>query len=316
MTDAKKLFTLLEEGDFKLFKKAADRLSNVRIYCDRNGDFLLHRAVEFGSLAACKYLLMRGIPAACPGSRGATPLHYASARGDVPIMKILLRAASPPHSPINVNGMTPLHVAAGEGRLKIVKMLIEKGADSSVQDKFDRVPLHFAAGADQLDVVKWLAGRDKRQIDRPDGFGQRPIHWALQYERLNTANWLINHGVDLISSDIYGRTPLYFKTRKLTPMQVAIFRNDIREVKQRLLKPGTLNRRGDLGRTPLHTAAFARNRDLFRWMREKGADAKIVDDYGWTPIKLLSYRLLTCSYVPSRDTIIKNRSKGASHGEK
>jgi hypothetical protein len=33
--------------------------------------------------------------------------------------------------------------------------------------------------------------------------------------------------------------------------------------------------------------------ELFEWMREKGADMHIVDDYGWTPKKLLSYRLIT-----------------------
>jgi ankyrin repeat protein len=318
MTRAEGLFKLLSKGDFKRFKQAADRSSGLRIACDRNGDFLLHRAVEIGSPVACKYLLKKGIPAACPGASGATPLHYASASGAVRIMEVLLRAAGSRHSPVNMNGITPLHVAAGKGRLAIVKMLIKNGADCSAQDKFGRLPLHFAAGADQLGVTRWLVERDAGLIDVPDAFGQRPIHWALQYECVRTAIWLIRSGVDLKAPDIYGRSPLRVgglsaeaeaithlgdarlgmvlrgtHIRRLTPLQLAIFCDDLNQVKRLLRNRAALNRQDDLGRTALHSAAFAKNRDLFRWMRDKGADTTIADDYGWTPIKLLSYRLIT-----------------------
>ncbi|MCE9614881.1 MAG: ankyrin repeat domain-containing protein [Lentisphaerae bacterium] len=278
---------------------------------------LLHRAVTTGSLETCKYLLGKGIPATCPGSRGATPLHDAAAKGPAAIMATLLQDAGPRHSPINANGMTPLHVAAGEGRLASVKMLIEKGADSSARDKFGRLPMHFAAGADQLTIVQYFASQDRMLIDMRDAFGQRPIHWALLYECVRTAIWLIRRGVNLNAPDIYGRSPLCVgglpedaepirsfgdvrlgmvlrgtRARRLTPLQRAIFCEDLRLVKKLLRDPEALNRRGDLGRTALHEAAFARDRDLYRWMRERGADTKVVDDYGWTPLKLLSYRLI------------------------
>jgi ankyrin repeat protein len=318
MTDSEKLFALLESGNFALFKKVASCSPAIRVFCDKNGDFLLHRAVSLGSLVACKYLLKRDIPATCPGSRGATPLHYAAQKGYEAIMEILLQATGTNHSPINANGMTPLHVAAGEGQLEIVNMLIDKGADTGAQDKFGRLPLHYAAGTDQIDVIRCLVGRNSRQIDLSDAFGQRPIHWARQFECIHAVDWLERQGVDLKSRDIYGRTPLYFlrysveatsrklskddktamasigmKTSRLTPFQRAIFHGDINQVKQLMSKQATLNRKGDLGRTPLHIAAFAKNRDIYRWMQREGAKTDIVDDYGWTPFKLLSYRLIT-----------------------
>lgn len=318
MTKSEELFDLLEGGNFGLFRKAADSTPIIRVACDRRGDFLLHRAVTTGSLAACKYLLGKGIPATCPGSRGATPLHEAASRGDAAMMTTLLRAAEPQHSPMNANGMTPLHVAAGSGRLAIVKRLIEAGADWFAQDKFGRLPVHFAAGADQLKVVRYLAAQDPELIDQLDGFGQRPVHWALQYECVRTAIWLIRAGIDLKAPDIYGRSPLCVgglpddaeaialhgdarlgmllrgtQIRRLTPLQRAIFCGDLRQVRKHLRNPADLNRRGDFGRTALHMAAFARNRQLYRWMQKKGADPKALDDYGWTPLKLLSYRMLT-----------------------
>lgn len=325
MIDALQLFKLLEEGDLKAFKKVAARAQGIRVFRDKSGDFLLHRAASLGLLPACEVLLTRGIPADCPGYRGATPLHYAAERGDVAIMKRLAQAVGPNLSPINANGITPLHVAAGVGRLTIVKLLIDLGANPIPQDKFGRLPLHYAAGADQLAVVNWLVGVDCGLLDKPDAFGQRPIHWALQFECVRTASAIVGFGANLAEPDIYGRPPLSFlrlsdetgssrlledarikqalkktKTRKLTTLERAIFDGQNTEVMQNLCKTVLLNRRGHLGRTVVHTAAFAKNRELFEWMRDEGADMHIVDDYGWTPKKLLSYRLITGKTVKNQ----------------
>ena len=317
MREQENMFNLLEESNFNQFKKAAEQCLSIRILCDKKGDFLLHRAVALELLPACKYLLERGIPATCPGAKGATPLHYASVAGNVPIMKMLLREAGENHSPINIHGMTPLHVAAGEGHLAIVKMLAAKGADTSTQDKFGRLPLHYAAGTNQVAVIKWLAGWNRGQIDQPDAFGQRPIHWAIHFGCVRGADWLVCQGVDFEKPDIYGRAPTYFLkfsdkaasstipkdiritmakreliTSRISQLHRAISHGTIKEVKQRMNKPAILNRKGNLGRTALHIAAFEKNREFFRWMRRKGADSNISDDYGWTPLKLLSYRLI------------------------
>jgi ankyrin repeat protein len=319
------LFNLLMECDLNRFKKVADRSPVVRVACDRNGDFLLHRAVLLGKLDACKYLLERDFPATCPGSGGATPLHYASQRGDPVIMDALLSASGPQHSPINKHGITPLHVAAGEGRLAIVKMLMHRGASGSARDKFDRLPLHYAAGTNQFEVVRWLVGKDNSLIDLPDAFGQRPIHWALAFGCFFTASWLIRRGGNLKALDIHGRSPLDFLARsdqavlfslvgalrlgrvlkrmkplRQTPLQRAVDSGDMGVVGRLLKESATLNRPDDLGRTPLHIAAFARNQNLFRMVRGMGADSNIVDDYGWTPVKLLSYRLIKSSFIQSR----------------
>jgi ankyrin repeat protein len=291
MAKAENLFALLEDGEFNYFKVAADRCPRVRVICDKNGNFLLHRAAEVGSPDFCKYLLKKGILATCPGPSGVTPIHIAAERGYLDIMKVLLRAAGANHSPINRVGITPLHVAAGEGYLAIVKLLVAKGAGNLAGDKYGRLPIHFAVGADQLDVVKWLVTHNPALIELPDAFGQRPIHWALRFESYRTVKWLTKYGVDMSSSDIYGRTPESFKGLKLTPLQLAIMRNDVKEIKNRLRTRWMLNRPADLGRTPLHTAAFFRNRDLYQWLVKEGADDTVLDDYGCTPGKLLSYRL-------------------------
>jgi len=60
------------------------------------------------------------------------------------------------------------------------------------------------------------------------------------------------------------------------------------------LKNGShINELDDLGRTPLHTAAYMRNRVMFDWLEEQGGDPDARDDYGWTPLKLLSLRLVS-----------------------
>jgi ankyrin repeat protein len=308
---------LLETGSFERFRNAAGQVDGLRAFCNRQGDFLLHRAAMKGSREACAWLMRQGLSPVCPGSGGATPLHYAAAEGDVTLMHLLLREKESPHSPVNQHGMTPLHVAAGEGHLAVARYLVKRGADLRARDKFGRLPLHYAAGADWLKVVTWMLQQEESLIEDADAFGQRPFHWAAKFACSRTVNELFQRKADLGASDIFGRSVLFFlqrldaalpitlpaplrlaiavknrSCRRLTTLQRAIFAGDIREVRRQVKGAETLNRPDDLGQTAVHLAAMTGNRDLFRWMVKKGGDAKLPDDYHWSPIKLLGYRLV------------------------
>lgn len=75
-----------------------------------NEDTCLHRAAYSGDAALVKALLDGGAVVDAVNSRGATPLHYALARGSCDIVTVLLsRGASPT---TRCGGATPLHVAA------------------------------------------------------------------------------------------------------------------------------------------------------------------------------------------------------------
>lgn len=228
-------------------------------------------------------------------------------------MGVLLEARPPP-SPTNSNGMTPMHVAAGFGHLALVRMLAEYGAKTDSTDKYGRWPVHYAAGAGQLTVVQYLAGENPRTLCTADGFGQTVMHWALMFERMEMGMWLIGQGADIFVRDVYGRSPVFFASiakpdlRKL--LKYGIGASQAQPLAEYYLPPlhdaarkgrkkhafdileagADINQRDGLGRTALHIAALSSNRKMFDWLKDQLADLRARDDYGWTPLKLLSYR--------------------------
>ena len=52
--------------------------------------------------------------------------------------------------------VTPLHVASLKGHLEVVKYLIKHGADIHAKDKFDKMPFHNACSKGHVEVAEYL----------------------------------------------------------------------------------------------------------------------------------------------------------------
>jgi ankyrin repeat protein len=85
--------------------------------------------------------------------RGASPIHWAAAKGHVDVVKALLRKGAPLEQQ-DVNLTTPLHRAAMMGRLEVAAALLLEGADPSRQDKDGNTALHCACEVGQVGVVR------------------------------------------------------------------------------------------------------------------------------------------------------------------
>lgn len=307
------------------FKSAVEVQPNAAVLCDKRGDHLIHHVVFDGKTSALRYLLDSGFPATTPGERGCTPLHYAAGEGRADMAKLLLKHVADV-SPVNQNGITPLHVAAGQGEVEILNMLIHRGATVHAIDKFGCLPVHYAAGAGRLPVMKILAALDHQSLETADHFGMRPLHWACYFEYPHVAAWLLRQGVKKTPRDIYGRSPGFFarlsgrlNMRELSAQlpvrgkggygcpeaHHAILhgpRSRIREVLKGAIE---CNQTDGLGRTLLHCAAFARDRDTFKQLQRRGCLAEDArDQYGWNAIRLLNYRMM-----PTRKSCAAYRSR-------
>ena len=57
---------------------------------------------------------------------------------------------------MDYEGNTPLHGASSRGHIEMVKFLIEKGADPNRKNKADQTPLFFAKTQKHTQVSKFL----------------------------------------------------------------------------------------------------------------------------------------------------------------
>ena len=85
-----------------------------------------------GVVAALRYL-GEYLNFAVDGS-GVTVLHIAADRGDMPLLRVLLKTDSLDVDKIKANGATALHCAAANGHLDAVQALLDVGAQLDVLD--------------------------------------------------------------------------------------------------------------------------------------------------------------------------------------
>jgi ankyrin repeat protein len=129
------------------------------------------------------------------GSEGATPFLFAADRGDVPLMRLLLKLGADPLLP-NLDNTTPLMAAAGVGTnepqeeageesdaVEAVKLLLDLGADVNAVDKHGDTAMHGAAYNISPLVVKLLAerGADPQIWKNPNKAGGTPLFIAEGY---------------------------------------------------------------------------------------------------------------------------------------
>lgn len=76
----------------------------------------------------------------CKDNQGLTPLHWATDRGDLEIVRYLVEEKKANLNILDDEGQTPLHYAAACGYPDIVRYLIKAGADYNVVDNSNSTP--------------------------------------------------------------------------------------------------------------------------------------------------------------------------------
>ena len=129
-------------------------------------------------------------------------IHEAARDGNIEAVKQHLAAGTDVNAKDEISGQavhgaTPLHYAAARGRNKIVELLIVKGADVNTKTEFGETPLHYAATKDEQEVIEQRiakgadinakAGKGKNQ-------GTTPLDYAIMWEHTAIADLLRKHG--------------------------------------------------------------------------------------------------------------------------
>lgn len=258
-----------------LLKAGADPNTTLR-----GGETVLMTAARTGKPGPVKALLARGADVNAKDRKGQTALMWAAADGHADVVRALLAAAADFRTPLP-SGFTPLLFAAREGRAEVVQILLKAGADVNEALEPKRVPsrganagtsallLAVENGHFELAIALVKAGADAND-QRSGCAALHMISWVRKPNR----------------GDSEDGDPPPIGSGKLTSLefvkQIVAHGAEV-NLAQKKGVPG----RGILGRvgaTPLIAAASTSDVALVRTLLDLGADPKLPNAQGSTPL--------------------------------
>ena len=165
----------------------------------------------------------RRIDTTVPDERGmyddtTTYLIEASVRGDVEVVRFLLKNGANPNIATSFANQTPLLAATQQRHSEVVDLLLRHGADCSTVDYPSRFsPLEYALVDENADIVRSLLAAGARPVFRRLAFGREGGAAAREIVRL-----LMKHGFDINGRDDWGKTPLMWAAER-APLETVQF---------------------------------------------------------------------------------------------
>ncbi len=239
----------------------------------------LHHAAKGGYTEIVRLLLQKGDKVDAAVDR-FTPLHLAAKGGHTATVKLLLENGANPNkifpksyvrgirgnwaSPGQWANDTLLHRAAREGRVELVALLLKHGARPNIrkpkgafpQEQSQELAIDQAVENNQKEVVKVLLknGSDAKSA----------LAIAVHDEKLEMLKTLLENGDPNLASSasmqLHG-----FSSYRSTPKKIKL-------MMELLLKHGAdINKKDDWGLRPLDLAIYAKNQELIKFLKSKGA---------------------------------------------
>lgn len=145
-------------------------------------------------------------------SGNATPLFTAALRGQLKVVRALLKGGANPDEKTRRDGETPLYIASTGFNVAVVKALIKAGADVNLEMGDGSTALHAASAiplnwSETVDLLL-KAGANANAANK---YRQTPLHYAVMVRNINAIKLLL-HATDIAgvnAADINNDTPLH-----------------------------------------------------------------------------------------------------------
>ena len=198
-----------------------------------------------------------------------TPLFYASFRGHIDIVKLLLRANKEEtyvDNPltrrfceiVDITGWTALHCATFGGHTSVVDLLCNKlRVDVNVRTEHGKSALHIAMEKGAVDIVRILVMDKRMEVNRPDNTKSTPLHYACHAGHDDCVRVLLLsvRTVILCIQNKFGKTCLHYACER---GHVDIVRL-LLAARGEALTVKTVNATSNSGLTALETAILSRS---------------------------------------------------------
>ncbi|MHC4752085.1 MAG: ankyrin repeat domain-containing protein [Planctomycetota bacterium] len=232
----------------------------------------LCQAVDKNNTAIAEYLIDHGANVNYPKDWG--PLHEAPyVNNNIEMVKLLIAKGAD----INAGPWPALDVSIWKGRKDIFDLLIQRGADVNAKDKRGQTPLYWAVDHDDFDSLKSLIAHGAK-VDTKFWDGETALMSEASKGRIEAVKLLLEAGANISAKDDTGQTALH--------RMMDVSYRPSKDMTELLLARGAdVNLKDKEGRTPLHLAAESADRDIVKFLLDKGAKVNAKDDEsGFTPL--------------------------------
>lgn len=162
---------------------------------DRNAPGLmpLYVAAGHGKLEMVLLILLKGADNDALDNDGWSPLYVAVYHNRAEVVEALLAAGVDASLRCGRYGNSPLHLATERGYLEILKILIDPGAEVDATSRDGRTALHRPAFFNNAEAIGMLVEAGSN-IEAENKSGCRPLHDAAPSLRLEATPALLRHG--------------------------------------------------------------------------------------------------------------------------
>jgi cytohesin len=295
---------------------------------DAQGENAIHAAARSGKLKIVKYILEKqpghiwSSLVDQRGNDGKTPLHSAVQGENPDIISFLLDTGGDPNMG-GASASSPLHSAAEKGLARIAAMLLQHTKEPNLRNENDETPLHLAAMTGKSDfIVHFFQDCAELGLSVDVNARNKSNKTALGLALSNSCedaakfllgkgsisvcdgdgNYAIHHaawrGYDSIVKQLLsheGADKRGYVGR--TPLHCAALRGKLSTVKLLItVYPNVLNEKDNSHMTPVYSALANRNLDVAHYLLDMGADYSVVDEYG-NSLLLIAAEILICQWL-------------------
>lgn len=246
---------------------------------DSEGFAALHYAAQSGHDAIVHSLLRNGAIPNLANNYKKSALYIASFHGRVPVVEELLRSL-----PLDAHEtdpqLTPLVWATQKGHVKVVRVLLDAGANVDWSSPKDgSTALHIAAQKGFTEIVELLIQAGVSVNTRMNE-GYTPLHLAAQEAHVEIVALLIDAGADVHAINDHRHTPLHSASQERHEDR----HREV--VAKLIEAGADVNAQNDMLLTPLIYAAILLDTEMGRLLIEAGADVNLTQADSYTALHI------------------------------
>lgn len=243
----------------------------------------LQMAIDKGHHEAAKVLLDHGADINVKNQDGCTPFYCSVQNNDNKMVEILLANKNLDLNTLDDNGRTQLHVAASRGDMNVIKMLVKNHSKINVKDNQGKTPFHLLASSiygeieEGIEIMKLFIDSGL-ELNPGMNTEPSPLYLAAQFDNNIMIDYILGENfiskLHLNKPDENNYTQLHLAVQKGHSNVIKIL------LDKRVGGLDNLNQKDNNGLTPIDYAVMAGHFNIFKSLYEAGRNAglKIDDD--------------------------------------